>query len=115
MILLVLAASVLCALLCLPAWWFSSRRGYFHGWEIVLPAVPILVWTLLTYCGVGAQSLGNIAEVPLLIGIYTALVYLKSFAFQRWSVPKRTGALILAALAVLVPLVMRSTFPMLPE
>ncbi|GEM_PF-5703279 len=115
MILLVLAASVFCTLLCVPAWWFSSRRNYFYKWEIILPVVPIPVWTLLTYCGVGAQSLGNITEIPLLVGIFTGLVYLKSFAFQRWSVPKRTGALILAALAVLAPLIMRLSFPMLPE
>jgi hypothetical protein len=115
MIILVLAAAVISSILCLPAWWHSHRRQYLYPWEVALPSVPVLLWVFLTYFGVGPQSLGNIIEIPLLVGVFTATVYLKSFAFPGWSISRRAGALFLAAAAVLAPLMIRLSFPMLPE
>jgi len=115
MIILILAAAVLSSALCVPAWWLSGRRGYLYPWEPALPALPVLLWLLVTYLGIGAQSLGNLVELPLVIAIFTAMVYLKSFAFRRWGIPKRTAAVILAALAALIPLALRLSFPWMPE
>jgi hypothetical protein len=46
---------------------------------------------------------------------FTACVYLKSFALKGWGVPKRTAAWCLTVLAVLLPLALRYSFPLLPE
>jgi hypothetical protein len=115
MTVVVLAAILLSSALCLPAWWFSRRRDYFYAWEAMLPSVPVLLWILLTYLGIGPQSLGNIVELPVAVIFFTACVYLKSFALKGWGVPKRTAAWCLTVLAVLLPLALRYSFPLLPE
>lgn len=84
MTVIILAAVLLSSALCLPAWWFSRRRGYFYAWETMLPSVPVLLWILLTYLGIGPQSLGNIVELPVAVIFFTAGVYLKSFALKGW-------------------------------
>lgn len=115
MVVIILGAILLNSALCLPAWWFSRRRDYFYAWEAMLPSVPVLLWILLTYLGVGPQSLGNIVELPVAVIFFTACVYLKSFVLKGWGVPKGTAALFLASIAILLPLALRYIFPLLPE
>lgn len=110
-----MVSALLCTAVCAPAWWYSHRQKYFYAWEVVLPVLPILIWMVLTFFRIGAQSLGNLVELPLVVGVFTAAVYLKSFAFKRWGIPLRAGAAILAALALLVPMIFRLSFPWMPE
>ena len=115
MLVMILASALISLALSAPAWWFARRRNSFYPWEPLLPAVPGPLWVLLTYLGIGPQSLGNLVEVPLVIAVFAALTYLRAFCFQGWGVPRRTGAAIMAALVLLVPLVTRMVFPMMPE
>src|SRR5690349_16042690 len=85
--------------LSVPAWWLGKRRNYFHPIEIIVPAVPFLVWY-----GLGAslpdrgKTLANLIELPVL-GVFAILLnYLKSLVFSKRIKSLKTALFVILAL-----------------
>ena len=65
--------------LSLPAWLYARKRRRESGLMLLLPMPALVLWVGLSAVGVGPQSLSNLVEVPILVGLAIALYYLKVF------------------------------------
>lgn len=68
---------VVFAVLLLPGWALSRRRGQLVVPDLLLAVLPPLLWVSLVAAGVGSQSLGNLAEIPILAVVVAVLYYAK--------------------------------------
>ena len=95
-----------------PAWVYARRRWHESVWMLLLPLPAVVA---LSAAHVGPQSLSNLIEVPILVGLSIALYYSRVLAIARgWSAPGLTGWVI-AFLTVLAAVLLRLFMPLLPE
>lgn len=89
----------------------SNNQGRVFIWEYLLLIIPIIVWNLLASSGFGSQSLSNVVEVFILSIIiigYTLYRLKKPFA-------KMEIKMALTIILIVMPFVLRATFPHLSE
>ena len=107
---------VLAALLCIPPFLYSRKRGQTTYWLLFLSFPSIVTWVALAAKGVGAQNLENLAdETFILLGGGIVLAWLKAFVIDpRYKRPKHTtyGIILLLATAAIL---LRLFMPELPE
>ena len=97
-------------MLSLPAY-LRGRKRYGETIFLLLVSFPALaVWTSLAIGGFGAQSLGNLVEVFVLLGCAVGLAYVKAYWWKA-----QLSTLVLAALLVVMAGSMRMLVPMIPE
>lgn len=113
MIVLFVILAIISAALIFPGWIFARRRNP-QGPAILFLALPgIILWTVLTAAGVGAQSLANIIEIFGITAVSVITAYIKLFIMDRREL-KHAG--IISLLIVLgVTLLLRLFMPLIPE
>jgi len=111
----------LCALALLPAvliapGWYWAKKRYSQTWLLLfLPTAGIVFWMLLTFAGVGPQSLSNLIEVFFVAVAAIAAAYLKFLLFDRIDSTRSRGNLFAVAIVVVVTIGLRLFMPWLPE
>ncbi len=103
------------AVLCLPGWRLSCRRGSESVWLLFCATPAMLVWFWLSSIGVGAQSLANLVEFPLLAVAGVVSCYVKVFVVDKWVETPRYSTYGLVALLVAAAVLLRLFMPSLPE
>lgn len=93
--------------LLVPAWLVARGDKQSHAWRLLLVHVPAMaLWVGLMFSGIGAQSLGNIVEGPILGAGAILLAYLKILVVDRFTSRHQitllgaVGLLLIAALAL---------------
>lgn len=105
--------AVLGAALIAPGWFWARARAPQSLWLYVLPALGIGAWIVLAAVGVGAQSLGNLVEMPGVAVVAVVVAYGKLVLFTR-----RTGAMgtiVAVGVVLLAAAAFRVLMPQLPE
>ena len=106
---------LIAAILCLPAFLYSRRKGA-ESWWLPFSVVPgVVVWAGLTALGFGAQSLSNVIELVWLVGAAVALSYVKVFVVDRRGKSAVHSTYVLAGLLGVVAIALRALTPMFPE
>jgi len=113
MFILCAALIIISAALTAPGWMIARRRKP-QGPAILLLSLPgIVLWTILTAAGIGAQSLSNVIEIFGIAVVSVIVAYVKLFIMDRHAM-KDSG--IIALLIVLgVTLLLRLFMPVIPE
>jgi hypothetical protein len=113
MIVLFVMLAIISAALIAPGW-VIARRQNPQGPAIMFLALPgIILWTVLTASGVGAQSLSNIIEIFGIVVVSVIAAYAKLFIMDRREM-KQSG--IIALIIVLgITLLLRLFMPVIPE
>ena len=93
----------------------GTRAGMCGITVLRRPPAPVLIWYLLVAAGVGPQSLSNIVELFIIAVAVLALAYVRVFVLDRLTGSPKTNAIVILALSVIVPIVLRLTMPVLPE
>jgi hypothetical protein len=82
---------------------------------LLLPMPALVLWVGLSAVGVGPQSLSNLVEVPILVGLAIALYYLKVFVTDRVSSTPRLTTAAVIFVTMLSAVLLRLLMPLLPE
>ena len=102
-------------LIAFPGGIRAYQRGQLSLGDAFLPLSVFAAWSLLATLGIGAQSLGNLVELVVLLGASVALFYIR-----LWYVKLHPTNAILSLFAlyfVVITLVVltRMIFPLIPE
>lgn len=115
MIVLFPSLILIAALLCLPAFLYSRRKGP-ESWWFPFSAVPgVVIWMGLTALGFGAQSLSNVIELVWLAGAAVALSYVKVFVVDRRGKSAIHSTYALAGVLSIVAIALLALTPAFPE
>jgi hypothetical protein len=113
MIVLFAVLIIISAALIAPGWVIARRKNP-QGPAILLLALPgILLWTVLTAAGVGAQSLANIVEIFGITTVSVVTAYIKLFLLDRREM--KHGGIIALLIVLGVTLLLRLFMPLIPE
>lgn len=115
MIGLFLMLTIIAGILILPGWYWANKDQPQDVWICFLPAAGLALWMLLTALGFGAQSLANLVEAPMIVGISVVVAYLKFFVFDKGAALNSYGKLFAIVAVILATVVLRAFMPVLPE
>jgi cytochrome bd-type quinol oxidase subunit 2 len=107
-----IAAGVLASI---PAWRAARNTNKWRWWDFASLIVPYLVWITLAFLGFGAQSLGNLEELLVLVVVVPLALSLRVFLFDRRTKARATDSVVVFALLCIVAICLRAFFPMIPE
>ena len=99
----------------LPLWILAAVKSYRSKKFIyTCPFVPVTVWIMLTIAGIGAQSISNIIEIPVinLTTLLTCSTLLFHKQFYVWAGRQKA---ILITVFVIFTLFMRLFTPIITE
>jgi hypothetical protein len=104
---------IISAALIAPGWMIARRQNP-QGPAILFLTLPgIILWTVLTASGVGAQSLSNIIEIFGIVVVSVIVAYTKLFVMDRREI-KQSG-MIAISIVLGVALLLRLFIPVIPE
>lgn len=115
MIILIVILALLSAVISIPAWNQCIRQEKFFWWDYGITVYPLLLWLLLVYFRVGAQSLANVVElVAISIGV-VIVGYLRAYLFNKVMSSAYQISMISIGLLFLLTIVLRLAMPRIPE
>ncbi|NPA38042.1 MAG: hypothetical protein GXO47_14460 [Chlorobi bacterium] len=56
-------------LLYIPIWAIALSKNKLKTFDFICPFIPILVWFVMTYAGIGSQEYINLIEIPIIMFI----------------------------------------------
>lgn len=108
--------SLLSIILAGPAWIVAARRGYFSKWEVSLPLIVTVTWSVLAgTIGTKEKTLGNLAEPVIACLVVVASIYTKTFVLNRFVQSKHMATAFIVAFCVVVTIGIVFLVPPLPE
>ena len=115
MIMVFFLSAILGVGLIVPGWLRLRKQRPLNFSILGLPIAGMAVWVVLITHGVGAQSLSNLIEVPILVVASVAIAYL-IFWYSRHHFNRLTHGVIIGYSAiVLLVFALRLLMPDLPE
>ena len=115
MIALFLIIMIIAGILILPGWYWANKDQPQELWICLLPAAGLAFWMLLMGLGVGAQSLANLVEAPMIAGVAVVAAYLRFFVLVKSPTLNPYGTFIAVAAVILAAIALRAFMPVLPE
>ena len=109
------ALTILAVLVILPGWLWFRRRNIQSAWLLALPIFGIGLWLVLVAAGLGAQSLANLVEVPVIAVVAAIAAYAKFLVFDRSTVLYSRGTFIAFVVVAVATFGLRLFMPALPE
>jgi len=100
-------------ILILPGWLIEKKKGNPNPGIFGIGPAGTVFWILLTVTGLGAQSLSNLIEIPIVTAAGVTFAYLTLFLpfFKKIKHPVSTAF----GLILLFTLVLRLFIPLIPE
>ena len=106
---------VMPGLLIIPGWYWSNKLQPQSLWICLLPTIGLALWLVLVSLGFGAQSLSNVIEVPIIVGVAVVAAYLNFFVFVRSPTLNPYRTYLAVAIVALAAIALRALMPVLPE
>lgn len=102
------------AVAMIPAWQHARRQRSLFAWDFLVPIAPAAIWIYVTSAGIGHQSLANLIELPICIGVAMAASYVR-ILWVKGRLRNLVVSGLVAALSIYLPFVLRARMPLLPE
>ncbi|MFC5079424.1 hypothetical protein VTH8203_02098 [Vibrio thalassae] len=102
-------------LFAFPGGIHAYRRGSLSWGDAFLPLMVFAVWSVLAVLGIGAQSLGNLIEVVLLLIVAVCVFYIRLVYLHQYPNKRLTSLNIMYLVIVLLVVVTRISFPHIAE
>ena len=103
------------ALLSAPSWYFAEKRDAWFMWDYATVVAPFAIWVLLTFLGIGYQSLSHILEPIALAILVPVLLGLRVFIVDSWEGTPSTNAMGVFVISCSVAIALRFFTPHMPE
>jgi len=115
MIVLLFVLLACSAVLAAPSWYYARQDYRWFVSDYVTVFAPVFLWFLLTFLGIGPQSLANIVEVLAVAAFNPITLTMRVFVLDRlWPRPGSWSRLCML-IGLALPLMLRLTMPILPE
>lgn len=102
-------------LIAFPVGVQAYRRGLLSLGDVFLPLTVIALWSLLAALGFGAQSLGNLVELLLLLFVALGLFYVRIVYVCKRPENRRFSLTVIYALTIALVVISRLAFPHIAE
>lgn len=115
MILFTAALTLMATMLVIPGWLALKNSHSPSNAVLMLPLLGIGVWYVAAAVGLGAQSLGNLIEVPAVALVSVLTAYACVILVRRRVLPRRVTFSAAFGIVVMTALALRLVMPLIPE